>query len=139
MIRRRFILIFMLLTSAQFVMAGGNKILVVTNAEDIGLLNPQQIKQIYMKGILHNLKPINLSQGNKTRIIFNSTVIGLTESRINSYWIQMKFSGKAEPPLEFDNTKDVIQQLNTKTRAIAYLPQGIDIPKSLHIIYTLEY
>ena len=139
LIRLLLIVSWVFLSSTQPAFSQDNKILIVTNADDIGLLNRQQIKQIYMKGQSPNLKPISLKQGNKTRVIFNSTVIGLTESRINSYWIQMKFSGKAEPPIEFDNTQDIIQQLKSQTRSIAYLPLGIEIPKTLHIIHTLEY
>lgn len=92
-----------------------------------------------MNGMSHNLNPIHLTQGNKTRIIFNSTIIGLTESRINSYWIQMKFSGKADPPLEVDSFEEVFKQLHKDLSSIAYLPHGIDIPSTLRVIYTLEY
>jgi len=126
-------------SAAPLAISEPQKIMVVTNASDLGLINKQQLKQIYMKGISYNLKPINLNKGNKTRAIFNSTIIGLTESRINSYWVQMEFSGKAEAPLEFDNIKSILNQLNQESRSIAYLPQGTEIPNDLHIIYTLEY
>ncbi len=128
-----------ILSAAPLAQGEPKKIVVVTNAVDIGPINKQQLKQIYMKGVSYNLKPINLNKGSKIRAIFNSTIIGLTESRINSYWVQMEFSGKAEAPLEFDNIENILSQLNQSSRSIAYLPQGTEIPNNLHIIYTLEY
>jgi hypothetical protein len=120
-------------------MGQDNKILVITNSEQLGPLNKQQIKQIYMNGISSRLKPIHLNQGSKTRVIFNSTIIGLTESRINSYWIQMKFSGKAEPPLEVSDVQGVLKKLEKGANQIAYIPQGIELPSNVKVIYTLEY
>ena len=139
MIKSLLLLGFIFLWTPLFAEADIEKIIVVTSASNVGLLSKQQIKRIYMDGGSYNLKPINLSQGNKTRIIFNSKVIGLTEPRINSYWVQMKFSGKSEPPLELDNTDAVINQLKKDPRAIAYFPQEIEIPSTLQVIYTLEY
>ncbi len=115
------------------------RIHVVSNGTEIQSLPKKKIKQIYMEGGWLGLKPLNLTQGNKLRTVFNSSVIGLTESRINSYWAQMKFSGRATPPKEFDSIPNLVNYLLTCPGCIAYLPGDMDVPKTLSIVYTLEY
>ncbi len=121
------------------VIAEGSTLYVVSNGIQINSLEKKRIKQIYMEGGWMEIKPLSLAQGHKLRTIFNSNIIGLTESRINSYWAQMTFSGRATPPKEFDNLKDLMSHLINCPGCIAYLPSDITIPKPLNVVYTLEY
>lgn len=116
-----------------------NQIWVITGNQNLQDVSKKQLKQIYMNnGINFSAKPINLSSG-KARSIFNAKIIGLTNTRIKSYWAQMKFTGRANPPLELENPDKVIKFLEENPDYIAYVPNNIDKPESLSIIYTISY
>lgn len=112
------------------------KVIIVVNTTDKNLtFSKQQIRHIYMGGAMsRQFKAINLPAGNPLRIDFNTKMVGLTESRIQSYWAQMKFTGRSKPPVELNSTKEVVEYLTTVENAVAYLPSGIKIPDELTIV-----
>lgn len=71
----------------------------------------------------------------QTRVIFNTKVVGLTESRIQSYWAQMRFTGRRTAPKEIDGSKSIISYLESNEGAVSYLPEGSKIPDGLTILY----
>ncbi|GMM69228.1 hypothetical protein MTsDn1_25230 [Alteromonas sp. MTD1] len=100
-------------------------------------LSKSQIREIFMTGSSASiaadmtLKPIALAPGNKSRVVFNTHVIGLPESRIQSYWAQMQFSGRYQPPMEVDDVSTMIERLKNTKGTIGYLPTTIPIPSGL--------
>lgn len=112
------------------------KVIIVVNTTDKALtFSKQQIRHIYMGGAMsRQFKAINLPAGNLLRIDFNTKMVGLTESRIQAYWAQMKFTGRSKPPVEFSTTKEVIEYLMAVENAVAYLPSGIKIPDELTVV-----
>ncbi|TMP05817.1 hypothetical protein CWC11_09445 [Pseudoalteromonas sp. S3178] len=112
------------------------KVIIVVNTTDKALtFSKQQIRHIYMGGAMsRQFKAINLPAGNPLRIDFNTKMVGLTESRIQAYWAQMKFTGRSKPPVEFSTTKEVIEYLMAVENAVAYLPSGIKIPDELTVV-----
>ncbi|MGH1470580.1 MAG: hypothetical protein ACRBCS_05265 [Cellvibrionaceae bacterium] len=112
------------------------ELLVVMNITNAPTLTKQQIRHVFMGGRLsRKYKAINLPSGHPLRIKFNTKIIGLTESRIQSYWAQMKFTGRSEPPIEASNTEELLSQLVATEGAMAYLPAGLELPQGLTIIY----
>ena len=75
-------------------------------------LSRQQIKQIFLGGRLEKngviLQPVIFSKGHPWRTVFNIRVMGLTESRLQSYWAQVKFTGKRTPPMQVDDFKQML-------------------------------
>jgi len=112
------------------------KVIIVVNTTDKTLtFSKQQIRHIYMGGAMsRQFKAINLPAGNRLRIDFNTKMVGLTESRIQAYWAQMKFTGRSKPPIELNSIKEVIDYLTTVENAVAYLPSGIKIPDELTVV-----
>ncbi|GAC21788.1 hypothetical protein GARC_4851 [Paraglaciecola arctica BSs20135] len=51
----------------------------------------------------YDLRAIALPPESQTRVLFNTKMVGLTESRIQSCWAQMRFSGRKKPPTELTN------------------------------------
>ncbi|MBB1278078.1 hypothetical protein [Pseudoalteromonas sp. SR43-3] len=113
-----------------------SNVIIVVNTTDKNLsFSKQQIRHIYMGGAMsRQFKAVNLFVGNPLRINFNTRMVGLTESRIQAYWAQMRFTGRSKPPVEFESTEEVIEYLLTVEDSVAYLPAGITIPKELTII-----
>lgn len=112
------------------------KVIIVVNTANKNLaLSKQQIRHIYMGGAMsRQFKAVNLPAGNPLRIDFNTKLVGLTESRIQAYWAQMRFTGRSKPPVEFSSTKEIIAYLLKEENAVAYLPADTKIPDELTVV-----
>ncbi|GAA0856439.1 hypothetical protein GCM10009114_18390 [Aliiglaciecola litoralis] len=118
--------------------ANANGIVVVANISNNDLtLSKQQIRSLFMgSSVGRDLKVATLPPSSLTRVEFNTKVIGMTESRIQSYWAQMRFSGRKTEPLQFDNENQLIEFLNNTPGAVAYLPASTAIPDNLTVVYS---
>ena len=117
-----------------------NAIYVVANITDTSIeLNRQQIRNLFMGGAIpYNLKAISLPPENQTRVLFNTKVVGLTEARIQSYWAQMRFTGRKVAPKEVDSEILALEYLKNNKGTIAYLSSNAEIPSNLTIILEIE-
>ena len=124
---------FFLLSVCQASIAQNNDVMVVMNSTTaLDSLSRSEVRQVFMGGTLsRKYVPVGLSVGDRTRIQFNTKVIGLTESRIQSYWAQLLFSGRSKPPKEFSEIDDVLNYVATVDNAVGYVPAGTVIPSNL--------
>ncbi|MBU3018700.1 hypothetical protein KO519_13505 [Paraglaciecola agarilytica] len=113
-------------------------IIVVANTENRELqLNRQQVRNLFMGGALpYNLEAIALPPENQTRVLFNTKVVGLTESRIQSYWAQMRFTGRKKEPKEIGTEQAILNYIKANPGTVGYLPGGISIPDELTVLYS---
>ena len=134
--------ILLLLASLCFfqVARANETIVVVANISDKSIqLNRQQIRNLYMGGMMpYDLNVIALSPDNVTRVIFNTKVVGLTESRIQSYWAQMRFTGRKKAPKEFANERTLLEYLIDNEGTLGYLRGSTSIPDDLLVVYTID-
>ena len=84
----------------------------------------------------YNFEAIALPPENQTRVLFNTRVVGLTESRIQSYWAQMRFTGRKKAPKEVASEKAVLEYIKSHPGAVGYLPAGVSIPDELTVLYS---
>ncbi|KUI97558.1 hypothetical protein [Vibrio sp. MEBiC08052] len=112
-------------------------ILVIANtASHLPALTHHEIRQIYMGGTLsRKYQAVALTVGNPTRILFNTKVIGLTESRIQSYWAQLLFTGRSHPPLELSSAKELLNYVTKTNNAIGYVPAQLELPHDVIVVY----
>ncbi len=112
-------------------------ILVIANvAAHLPILTHHEVRQIYMGGTLsRKYRAVALKVGNPTRILFNTKVIGLTESRIQSYWAQLLFTGRSHPPLELSSVKELLNYVATTDNAIGYVPTQVALPDNVIVVY----
>lgn len=113
-------------------------IIVVANTPDKSIrLNRQQVRNLFMGGVIpYDLQAIALPPNNQTRVLFNTKVVGLTEPRVQSYWAQMRFTGRKKQPKFLDNELSVLNYLIESQGAVGYLPANTKLPKSLTVLYT---
>jgi hypothetical protein len=50
----------------------------------------------------------------------------------------MKFSGRNKPPTSVDSVDEMISYLNENEASIGYLPEGVELPDSLTVIFTTD-
>ncbi|MBU2979637.1 hypothetical protein KO501_15500 [Alteromonas sp. C1M14] len=98
-------------------------------------LEKHEIRNLFMGGASDKLTPVMFVPGVKERLIFNTRVVGLTESRIQSYWAQMRFSGRNHVPVEVETVDDMLEYLLQHEGSVGYLPADISLPPQLTIIY----
>ena len=115
-------------------------VIVVANTEATDIkAEKRQIRDIFMgNDSQFLLKPVVLTAKSEARFVFNTKIVGLTESRIQSYWAQMRFSGRKKPPQEFETIESILAFLQENKNTVAYLPAGTEIPTNLTIIYKTE-
>lgn len=115
-------------------------LIVVANTEQSDItLNKRQVRDIFMgDNSQFLLKPVTLGPSTKTRYVFNTRVVGLTESRIQSYWAQMRFSGRKKAPREFDSLESLLMYLQNNKETVAYLPSDTKLPDGLVIVYEMK-
>lgn len=117
-----------------------DSIIVVANIQNKPMeLSRQEIRNLFMGSSLdYPLTAIALPPQNQTRVLFNTRVVGLTEARIQSYWAQMRFTGRKKPPKELSNEKLVLAYLKNNEGFVGYLPSDTDIPNELTILFEIE-
>ncbi|MDC0610358.1 hypothetical protein OAP63_06455 [Vibrio sp.] len=112
-------------------------IIIVTNkSSELKQLSRNEIRQIFLGGTLsRKYEPISLATDNKTRTLFNTKVLGLTEGRVRAYWAQLLFTGRSQPPKAFDSTSAAVDYLLANSNVVGYLPADYAIPNGLVVVY----
>lgn len=112
-------------------------IVVITQVDTpLDEVNKTMLRNLYMGNIgLGDITPIALSPGELARSIFNIRVVGLTESRIQAYWAQMRFSGRKQRPVEAVNPQEAILMVESTANTVAYVPAGTPLPDSVKVIF----
>ncbi len=133
-----FILMFSLviLVNASDASAQSKGIKVIANIEPApGELNKQEVRNLFMGGTSKlDLQPVALQPNNETRVMFNTLVVGLSEVRVQSYWAQMRFSGRMKPPKALSSEQEVIDYITKNKGVIAYVSSDAKIPDELHVL-----
>lgn len=113
-------------------------IMVVANIDNTSVrLNKIDIRNLFMGNASDIvLEPVSLPPETLARAVFNTKVIGLTESRIQSYWSQMRFSGRSRPPKELPTVDELITYVSNHKDTVAFVPADAQIPSHLTVIYS---
>ena len=137
---RTLLLSLILFSSVALAQPEQHVVVVINSANDIEQLDKRTLRNLYMGGVnRYGLTPVALVTGSTGRVIFNTKVLGLTESRIQSYWAQMRFSGgRARPPREVSSAEDAIALIEANPNMITYLPAETVLPATVKVIYNSE-
>ena len=135
---KRPLLLAVLLTFVAEAQAAG--VLIVANTVERDLkLTRIEVRNLFMGEASDlALNAIALPPDNLTRVLFNTKVGGLTESRIQAYWAQMRFSGRKQPPREFENEAAALQYVLANEGAVGYFSQDMPLPEGLVILYRTD-
>lgn len=127
------------LTFKSFANSESSIVIVANTKNEMLHVTRRDIRNLFMGGALkHDLHAVILPPKNQTRVLFNTKVVGLTESRIQSYWAQMKFSGRKVQPKEVDTEINMIEYLKQHEGSVAYLPAESFIPRELTVLLTIN-
>ncbi|WP_246604313.1 hypothetical protein [Alteromonas lipotrueae] len=134
----RYLPLFMCLSCLAFpqLVHARERVWVVANLGEPSLqLSKSEIRNVFMGGATNGLSPVEFEPGSYIRKVFNTRVIGLPEARIQSFWAQMRFSGRSIPPSNVSNIEEMVTFLIEHKLSVGYLPEGTVIPKGLTVVY----
>jgi len=117
--------------------AESRDVVVVANVENKNIrLDKREVRNLFMGNTIDVvLEPVSLPPETLTRAVFNTKVIGLTEARIQSYWSQMRFSGRSKPPKEMQDVENLLAYISTHKGTVAFFPADVPIPDHLTVVY----
>ncbi len=130
----------LLFAPGAFAAFASERIVIVTHSDNTGMrLSREQIRNLFMgASVGRDLQPVALPPGNRTRSLFNIKIVGLSDSRVQSYWAQMKFTGRRPPPQIVNSEKAMVQYLLDTPGSIGYLTADTDLPEDLIVIYATD-
>ena len=115
-----------------------SKVFVIKNSQNsTKKITKSQLRNIFLGRNTLTFEPVIPPQETLSRIIFNMKIIGLNESRIQSFYAQMRFSGRARPPKEFATTEKLLEYVANTINAISYVPSDSQLPHNVEIIYII--
>lgn len=129
-----------LLQSWSIQASAANGLLVIGNTDDLSLeLSREQVRNLFMGASLgQDLQPLALKPNTRERSLFNARVIGLTEARIQSYWAQMRFTGRMNPPREFESQQLLIDYLLQHAGSVGYVADDMPLPAGIRVLYAVD-
>ncbi len=130
----------LLFAPGAFAAFASERIVIVTHSDNTGMrLSREQIRNLFMgASVGRDLQPVALPPGSRTRSLFNIKIVGLSDSRVQSYWAQMKFTGRRPPPQIVNSEKAMVQYLLDTPDSIGYLTADTDLPDDLIVIYATD-
>ncbi|MDP2562825.1 hypothetical protein [Psychrobium sp. 1_MG-2023] len=126
----------------SFALQGERSIWVIASAQSQDQqLSLQQVKKTYlgMKVTLSNglsRQALTYPLNSSIRSLFNVTVIGLTESRIKTFWAQMRFTGRGSAAKVIADEQALFQYLIKNPNTIGYVLEGTQLPQEIKVLYT---
>ena len=133
----RLLLIVTVLSLLAFPGRAQEQVVVLGNVDDPQMrLQRSEVRNLFMGNLApEGLTPVVLPPAHPARVVFNTRVVGLTESRVQSYWAQMRFTGRAREPRELRDIPQLLAYLQETPGAVGYVPAGEEIPEGLRVIY----
>jgi len=103
---------------------------VVVNAGNNSKVSISDIKKLYLgkKGAFSNGNRAELTTliaGSNIRESFNSEVLNKSEPQYAAYWAKMAFTGRAVPPVEYNNSEQVKAFVGSTPNAIGIIDDSL--------------
>jgi hypothetical protein len=99
---------------------------IVDSSVSVDSVNVEQLQRLYLDKPASiqastRLTPIDQKKGSPPRKEFAQKVLGKTEAELSRYWSRLMFSGKGQPPREYDGDADVIREVTGNPGKLGYV------------------
>lgn len=115
--------------------------IVVNKDTDVGKVTLAQITALFLQQSKrindHYLTPVDLNQQSEVRNHFYNRLANKTPLQMKAYWSRLVFTGKGEPPMEFENSSEVLVTVGAEQGYIGYM-KASEVDDSVRILYKLE-
>lgn len=115
--------------------ASANWQIVTHRDSEITPLQLSDVRLLFLEGLVQGKSPqlIDLSD-EVLRGQFYESVLGISQNRWRAHWAKRVFTGSRQLPKQFA-LDYITHYLDTNPNAVAYLPNEIQIPETLKVIY----
>jgi len=132
-----------LLALSSTVKADSGRILVVVNQENmIDSMTRSEVIDIFM-GRYNAFPsgeaavPIELKGDNEVKEIFYKQLVGMSLSRINTYWSRLRFSGRKRGSVQFQSKGELVGYVTSDPSAISYIMPS-ELRDGMKVVYVIE-
>jgi len=142
--KRIALLLLLLLTSTQDVLATGSpSIVVVVNPESgVDKLSKDEVVDIFL-GRYRKLPsgktalPIDVSEASTERARFYQLLVKKSSAEMSSYWARLVFSGQTSPPFQVPDTRTALELVRSSPNAIAYVDRA-SVTSDVKVVFELK-
>jgi ABC-type phosphate transport system substrate-binding protein len=78
--------------------------------------------------------PVDQGDGSTIRNLFNSQILGKSDSQLKSYWSRLIFTGKGTPPKQVGNEGEVKKLVANNPNTIGYIDAST-VDNSVKVLY----
>lgn len=68
---------------------------------------------------------------------FYENLVGMTLPEVNAYWARLMFSGRATPPIQVPNDRDIVLLVKNNPNAIGYIYEG-EIDQNVKVVFSIQ-
>lgn len=83
------------------------------------------------------LTPLDLTQRTEIREKFYRKLANKTPLQMKAYWSRLVFTGKGEPPMEFENSEEVLVTVASDENYIGYINVE-DVDDTVNVIFKIQ-
>jgi hypothetical protein len=99
---------------------------IVDSSVSVDSVNVEQLERLYLDKPASiqastRLTPVDQKKGSPLRKEFAEKVLGKTEGELSRYWSRLMFSGKGQPPREYDGDAAVIREVTGSPGKVGYI------------------
>jgi hypothetical protein len=111
-------------------------VIVIGNA-NVPKMDVETVQKIYtgkfitVNGI--NVTPVSLKAGSTLRNVFLATFLNQDEEKYTGYWTVRRYVGKGTPPLELNDSEEMIHFINTTAGALGYIDET-DLKENMNVV-----
>lgn len=80
---------------------------------------------------------VELKGDNTLKAAFYKQLVGMSLSRINSYWSRLRFSGRKRGSVQFQSKAEMVDYVTQDASAIAYV-NASDLRDNMKVVYVVE-
>jgi len=122
------------------VSAAENTIVVIVNANNsTSKMSSREVRKLFLG------KSRKLPDGSRALLVsneqlqshFNKTALRKKDSQVKAAWSRLQFSGRAKPPVEFNNPADVVKFVSENLNAIGYV-RSSELGAGVKPVHTLK-
>jgi ABC-type phosphate transport system substrate-binding protein len=114
-------------------------VLVVHKDNPTSVLSRSQVIDLYMGKYVafpdgSKAVPVDIENDLVVRTKFYDSLVGMSLARVNAYWSKVKFSGRARPPTQQKDEKEILAFVKQTENAIAYIHES-SVTDDVTVVY----
>lgn len=117
--------------------------IIVNDSNEVDGLTRAEISRYFLKKVSMwsdgtPLEPVDLTEEDRTRELFSSSILRKRVGAVKAYWQQMIFSGRAVPPPEKRSERDVIAFVDARPGAIGYISADTTVGEGVKVVRVID-